>query len=191
MKTKVKTCRSCRKKFKPYRSTQTVCSWECALKDVEKKNAKAEQMKEQLEERRKSLKLGRSIRWSIEATVQVVHTFVKLRDRNRACISCSRLWDETFQAGHYYKAELYSSLKFNLDNIHGQCPKCNGYKEGNLNDYALNLPRRIGKQEFKELNRLAIQSKIVPFSWDAEVLKEIRKKVRILTKHHKELWALK
>ncbi len=188
MKTKTKMCRSCRKYFKPFRTTQTVCSWDCALKDVEKKKIRAEQMKEQLEQRRQSLRLRKNMRWSIEATVQVVHNFVKLRDKGRPCVSCLRDWNSSFQAGHYHKAELFSSLKFHLDNIHSQCPLCNNYKEGNLNDYALNLPNRIGKEQFIALNRLAYESKQEDFKWNKDVMKDIRKHVRLLTKQHKELW---
>lgn len=186
MQVKLKRCKTCRKHFKPYRTTQVVCSWECAVADAKKKTEKKMKMKEQLEQRRQFLKLSKNLRWSIEATIQVVHEYVRERDKGKPCISCGSSWKESFQAGHYFKAELFSALKFDYErNIHGQCQGCNIYKEGNLNEYELNLPERIGQEEFEALKKDAEQSKKQDFKWDKEVLAEIRKEVKLKSK---QLW---
>jgi len=110
------------------------------------------------------------------------HTFIKLRDKGKPCISCQTPFKENFQAGHYYKSELFSTLKFHEDNIHGQCEQCNLRLEGNLNNYELNLPERIGEVKFKELNRLAGMDKKIDHKWDRELLKAIRKIYQVKTK---------
>ncbi len=110
------------------------------------------------------------------------HTFVKLRDKGKPCISCQTPFKDNFQAGHYYKAELFSTLKFHEDNIHGQCEQCNLRLEGNLNNYELNLPGRIGEERFKELKRLAGIDKKVDHKWDRELLKAIRKLYQVKSK---------
>ena len=110
------------------------------------------------------------------------HTFVKLRDKGKPCISCGTPFNSEFQAGHYYKAENFSTIKFHEDNIHGQCEQCNLRLEGNLNNYELNLPNRIGEERFKELKRLAGIDKKVDHKWDRELLKSIRKLYQVKLK---------
>ena len=187
MKTnKIKRCAICKKDFKPYRTTQKVCSLSCALDSNKKKEQTRLEQKDRLEERRQQMKLDKGLRWSIERTVQVVHEYVKLRDKLKPCISCGTQWHLDFQAGHYFKAELFSSLKFYLMNIHGQCVQCNGYLEGNLNQYGLNLPERIGQDTFNELIELADGDKKQDFKWDKDTLKSIRVQVLKLTKELRE-----
>lgn len=113
---------------------------------------------------------------SLKVNVRTVcHNYIKLRDKNKPCISCGQPWHKDFHAGHFYKAELYSSLKYDEQNIHGQCQGCNLRKEGNLSPYAVSLPNRIGAVLFKELNDKAALEKQTNFKWDRQTLAEIRK----------------
>lgn len=107
-------------------------------------------------------------------TTAIVHQYIRQRDKGLPCISCGTLWHLDFQAGHFFKAELYSSLKYNEFNINGQCPQCNLRKEGNLNQYELNLPNRIGSKNFEALKEMARNDKKTNFKWDREELKQIR-----------------
>jgi len=105
----------------------------------------------------------------------VCHNYIKLRDRHKPCISCGESWHSDFQAGHYQKAELFSTLKYDEFNIHGQCEGCNIRKDGNLSLYTVNLPKRIGLEEFKKLQYRASLEKRTDFKWDREDLIGIRK----------------
>ncbi len=48
-------------------------------------------------------------------------------------------------AGHYFAKEFYKSVRFDVDNIHGQCVRCNKYLSGNLIPYRENLLIKIGE----------------------------------------------
>lgn len=185
MNVKTKKCKICKFNFTPYNSLQTVCSTKCALKHAELKKQKKEHenkiIKEGLDNRIKEIKLSKDL----ENTRKQVHNYIHLRDKGKTCISCSKINDGSFDAGHYFKAELYSSLKFNPDNIHLQCRKCNRYLEGNLNAYSIALEKKIGKDKFKELNELSGLYKQSVFKWDREQLKEIRKNIQQLRKELK------
>jgi hypothetical protein len=133
--------------------------------------AKAEREHKDTSELKKALKL----------TKTVVHAYIRLRDEGKPCISCGEPWRSDFQAGHYHKAELYETLKFNLKNIHGQCPGCNIHKDGNLEQYNINLPLRIGDKAFIVLQSYAQIDKHQSKVWDIEKLKEIRENVKKLT----------
>lgn len=121
----------------------------------------------------------------IQSVVTVFHQYVRERDKHKPCIACNTPWKEDFQASHYYKAELYSTLKFHEDNVHSGCMECNLRKEGNLSKYAVNLPLRIGTEKFEILNELAALEKKTRFKWCREELREIRDKYKVKLKELK------
>jgi hypothetical protein len=104
----------------------------------------------------------------------VVHKLVKIRDHGKPCISCGIPWHDNFQAGHFYKAELYSNLKFDINNINGQCPQCNLRKEGNESGYRAGIMQRYGKEQLHYLDSKAMSYKKNEYHWDREELMEIR-----------------
>lgn len=107
-----------------------------------------------------------------------VHAFVRERDKGKPCISCNAPYNNSFQAGHFYKSETFTTLKYHLDNIHGQCERCNLFMEGNFDNYSLNLPNRIGNERFNALVFLAAQDKHQEKVWDLDKLKEVRKALK-------------
>lgn len=127
-----------------------------------------------LEAEIKNTKDRRRLTTLLESVKKVCHEYIRLRDEGKPCISCGTQWHKDFHAGHYYKAELFSSLKFNEYNINGQCVQCNLREEGNVNKYSLNLPERIGGVLFSALTSLAEQDKKQDFKWDRERLNSIR-----------------
>lgn len=109
---------------------------------------------------------------------KVCHDYIKQRDKGLPCISCGKPWASDFQAGHYYKAELYSNIKFNELNIHGQCERCNIFLNGNFEAYSDRLGFRIGKDKKLEIDKLADGFKSTYFNWDRSELEKIRKYYR-------------
>jgi len=117
----------------------------------------------------------KTLKASLINTRMQVHAYVRERDKGKPCVSCGCDWNNNFQAGHYYKAETFETLKFNLENINGQCQKCNLFLDGNFDNYGLNLPSRIGIDKFNELTKLAEVDKHFSKVWNVENLKEVRK----------------
>lgn len=120
----------------------------------------------------------KGIAGALLVTKTLVHAYVRKRDKDKPCISCGCNWNSDFQAGHHYSASSFTTLRFNLDNINGQCQKCNLFTEGNFDNYALNLPNRIGNERYNELVRLAGVDKQFQKVWDIENLKKIREFIR-------------
>lgn len=110
------------------------------------------------------------------------HKFVRKRDEFKPCISCGTSYNTNFQAGHFYKAQLFSNLKFNENNIHGQCPQCNLLKEGNESGYRVGLLQRYGQGFVNNLDSLAQHYKKNVFSWEREELEEIRNYFKLKNK---------
>lgn len=102
--------------------------------------------------------------------------FIRLRDHGKPCISCGSYTE--LQAGHFYSGGHYSCLRFNENNVHGQCKRCNYFLSGNLNEYRKNLVKKIGKEGIDELDRIAAQYKRIHHKWDRFTLIEIIEKYR-------------
>ena len=136
----------------------------------------------ELEKAHKEHKEKKGIAGALLVTKTIVHAYVRKRDQGKPCISCGCNWNPEFEAGHHYSANSFTTLKFNLDNIAGQCFFCNNKLEGNFSNYALNLPKRIGNERYNELVRLASIDKQFSKIWDLENLKEIRDNIKKINK---------
>ena len=135
---------------------------------------KAQKPRKELERAKRDRKENSSLGTLIKNTATICHKYIRLRDKYKPCISCLEPWNDTHQAGHYYKAELFSTIKLHELNINGQCVGCNIRKDGNESLYRVNLPQRIGEDKFKELNDLALLDKKLNHKWDRTTLEEIR-----------------
>lgn len=176
---KQKKCRNCQCKFDPKNSLQVVCGMKCAIEyNKTKKQKQALKLKEFEQNDKEEKKLKASL---INTRIQV-HEYIRLRDKGKPCISCNTQWKSDFEAGHHYSANSFLTLKFDIDNIHGQCVFCNQYKDSNFANYALNLPNRIGIEKYNELVRKASIDKQFTKVWNLENLKEIREQIKILKK---------
>lgn len=149
---------------------------------LERATLKAAKPRLELEKAKEETKQNKSLSQLLINVRTVCHTYIKKRDYGKPCISCGEPWHKDFQAGHYYKAELYSTLKFDELNIHGQCEGCNIRKDGNLSEYAVKLPNRIGIEKVEELNELASLDHQKDFKWDRIELNKIRQYYKSKTK---------
>lgn len=113
---------------------------------------------------------------SLKDSVQrLVNKYARLRDVNDGCISCTGKVEE---GGHFWPMGSNSALRYNLDNINGQCTSCNRYKHGNLLEYRLKLVAKIGEKRVKYLDEHHHDKK----KWSREELNELLIKYKELTK---------
>ena len=168
----MKKCKVCRKEFKPtYSSVQMVCSPKCAIEYTKQKKKN----KQVLDKAKKERNDEKRLKTALKTTELAVHKYIRERDKGKPCISCGKPWQPTFQAGHLFSRKQYGGLKYHLDNIHGQCEYCNLRLEGNVTEYTLRLPERIGSDRFDKLIKLARLEKKYVKKWTLYELEEIRK----------------
>jgi hypothetical protein len=110
---------------------------------------------------------------------QAFNKFIRERDKGQLCISCEQK-PKKINAGHYFSAGGHSNVRFNEDNVHLQCEKCNQFLSGNLLNYQIGIEKRIGGERLLKLHELAHVTK----KWTIEELKEIikiyKEKLKIL-----------
>lgn len=97
----------------------------------------------------------------IEDAQKLVNAYVRKRDAlndrgDFRCISCGQIKPAgQCNAGHFFSRGHHGSVRFNLDNIHSQCIRCNCHLHGNLIPYRDNLIKKIGEDRYNDLERLA------------------------------------
>jgi len=139
-------CQYCKKSFEPDRRGQACCSYVCALnysrgKIKKEKKIKDKEVKERLKTKSQYLK-----------ELQLIfNKYIRLRDAGLPCISCGVTITGKGHASHYYSVGAYPNLRFNEDNVHMSCEKCNVHLHGNIADYSERLPDKIGSERFKQL----------------------------------------
>ena len=106
--------------------------------------------------------------------------WIRQRDINDGCISCSSLNVKLWHAGHYFKAEIYRGLIFNEMNVNKQCEKCNTYGGGNESGYRIGLVNKYGSKAVKELESIADKNRT--FDYTRDNIKEIKKKYQLKLK---------
>lgn len=134
---------------------------------------KKEKISTHLPVEREGIKRNKRKQDIIESTREVCHKYIRLRDRGKSCISCQRSWDESFHAGHFFKSELYSGLRFNELNINGQCPNCNIFKDGNSHGYSIGITLKYREDQVKQLYLESHQNK--QYKWDVDELLEVQR----------------
>ena len=91
---------------------------------------------------------------------KVFNKFIRIRDGNIPCISCSR--NMVMHAGHFFPVSVtYAQLRFDEKNVNGQCVQCNSFLEGNKESYRRGLIKKYGEGVIQELEvRRALSGKI-------------------------------
>lgn len=143
-------------------------------KQVENKN------KKERSELKESLK---SINAVINDVKKVFQTFIRLRDKNKPCISCGNKNPTDWCGSHYFPAGVYSGLIFDERNCHGACNSyCNMYLSGNLVNYRIGLIERYGEEFVINLEKDSLLLK--NYKYTREELKEIKEKYKLKIKDY-------
>jgi len=94
----------------------------------------------------------------IEDAAVIIQKYVRLvaADENGyvKCVTCDsvRPWQE-MQGGHFVSRACLAT-KLMIENIHPQCPGCNGPKRGNLQRYTLYMEDMYGREFVENLLEL-------------------------------------
>ena len=144
----MKSCKSCRAKFEP-RGLQSVCSPACAMAELDRKKAKA--AAEDRRQTRAALVKLKSRATLIREAQTAFNAWIRARDAHESCVSCGRMHEGQWHAGHYRSAGSRPDLRFDESNVHKQCAPCNTHLSGNPIPYRVTLLSRIGQAEVDRL----------------------------------------
>lgn len=130
---KPKKCRHCKELFNPSNSTQTACSWQCAITltniAIQKKYDK--EAKVQKAEMKESIKSLSDYKNDLQKEINLI---ARLIDEGAPCVSSGRSTGKT-NGGHRFAVGGWSSLRFHLMNIWIQSFHDNHHLSGNPGGY--------------------------------------------------------
>lgn len=170
MRYRVKTCK-CGTKFRQYNSLQKMCV-SCLIAEGKKQT---EEKEKTWPDRKKKMKEGLKTRsQKVNEARKEFQKYIRERDKDQPCISCGTMQASKWDAGHYLKAELYTGLIFNEDNVHKQCVRCNQYGGGMQAEYREGLIERIGEDRVKALEES--RHTLRTYKWSDEELDWIKTK---------------
>jgi hypothetical protein len=175
-----------RKRFEPVRG-EKVCSVECSIAVI---NSKTYARKYEKQIRIENAKNKKAILDSIKShskwlndLQKVFNSYIRLRDADQPCISCNRPLKGKYDAGHFFSVGAYPNLRFDEDNVHGQCVHCNQHRHGAISEYAIYLPIRIGIEKFESLKERRAKPLKLSIPDIKEMIDYYKLKVKTLKSH--------
>jgi hypothetical protein len=171
----MKKCKNCKQEMSiVYNSLQKYCvdKPECVEVWVATEKAK------QWAKRKQKLKQdAMTLSDYLKLAQTVFNRYIRKRDEGQPCISCG-IQTGKRDAGHFFSVGNYPSVRFHEDNNHSQCVGCNQFNGGNIHEYKPRLIQKIGVERFKQLEKLAHETR----KYSIPEVKEIIKKYKALTK---------
>ncbi|MCM2493293.1 recombination protein NinG [Burkholderia glumae] len=159
---KPKKCTICKSVFTPIRSTERVCSVPCAIAWSDRAKAKkaAQAQRAERKDLRERLEKAKTRGEHLRELQGAFNAWVRARDDGRTCISCRRRTKGQWHAGHYRSVGSEPALRFEPDNVHLQCARCNLHLSGNLIKYRINLIKKIGIERVEWLEGPHVPKKL-------------------------------
>ena len=141
----MRICPICHSQYEPkYSSMQPTCNnFMCMGKHSTQKRVKKDANK------KRSAFNQTDVRYWHSRVRSECHKYIRERDKGLGCISCGTISGQ-MQAGHY-KPGTHSITRYDVENIHGQCARCNNRKSGNLTEYRPALIAKIGLSKVEYL----------------------------------------
>lgn len=182
MKTvKPRKCKECGSVFTPkYSTIQATCGITCSIAYAKrvKANKEAKEWEEEKKERKEALMSYSDWLKLLQVTF---NAFIRERDKGRECVSCGCKVDNG-HASHFFATASHPNLRFDEDNVHLSCVEDNLHLHGNLIEYSLRLPKRIGQERY---DALLDRSKKTTLKLSVPEIKEMIQKYKLLTKQLK------
>ncbi|MCP3701147.1 MAG: recombinase NinG, partial [Aliivibrio sp.] len=170
-------CKNCGERVRDYivLNNTAFCSFESAVEYASKNKHKGAEIARK-EKKKKDVKRKKELKSAsdyIKEAQAAVNKYIRLRDRNKPCVSCGsnpkQKHGGSFDAGHYRSRGSASHLRFNILNIHKQCVKCNRFNSGNAVDYRIELIKRIGED-----NVISLENNNNPRKFSIEYLQRVK-----------------
>ena len=171
-------CKNCKDKFEAKHFNQKYCfKPECVKAWVE--TAKQKNWKKEKKELKEQLETVQSLTKKAQT---YFNAYIRARDKHKTCVSCDKPLGSKFDAGHYYSAGGFGSVRFNELNVHGQCVYCNQHLHANLLNYQIGIEQRIGGEALIELHEQAHKIR----KYTRQELRDIIEIYKLKTKKHNE-----
>lgn len=121
-----------------------------------------------------------TLAWYKDELDRVFSIYIRIRD-DGVCFTCNNEKHWRNQQNGHYVSRSYLSLRFDEQNCNCQCAGCNIFKKGNMDEYAIRLTRKYGKQILDKLNKKKYKIVKYDIPWYIRMIKKYEKKTEALT----------
>ncbi len=178
----MKKCKNCKQPFTPKFSTlekyctQVECQAKRAIENL--KTMKAKPKTAWAREKKVRTENLRSLGDWKKILQTIFNRYIRLRDAKKGCISCGANLNGKYDAGHFFSVGAFPNLRYDEDNVHGQCVRCNMYYHGNLSKYREGLIARIGEQRFRVLEQKKTEPLHLTMDETIEKINQYKQKIK-------------
>lgn len=166
-------CKNCKDKFEPIRFNHKYC-----LKDECVRSFVAEAKEKQWKQTKTRMKADlETVQDIVKAAQMVFNKYIRERDKDELCISCKQI-PKKVNAGHFWNANNHWNVRFDEDNVHLQCERCNSFLSGNLLEYRTNLLTKIGAERYNQLEAKARVTRKFTKDELKEIIKTYKNKIK-------------
>lgn len=172
-------CKSCKETYERKQSGQVVCSFQCGIEYAKANREKKEkEKKKQINKEKKAFYANDEKSLKLKAQ-DMFNKYIRTRDKGNVCISCDAVPDKG-HASHFYSVGGHSAVRFNTDNVHLSCIKCNLHLHGNLVPYKVKLIEKIGLERFNNLTEKSRDIKLYSKDYYKKIIRVFNKKTKKL-----------
>ena len=139
---RVAKCKVCKIKFEPKYFLQKACFNPVCLAEWSKLDREKTANKKHVARKKEFNDNDKSLR--TKEAQKAFNTYIRTRDKESPCISCQRHHNGQYHAGHYKSTGSSPELRFEELNNNKQCAPCNNHLSGNIENYRINLIKKIG-----------------------------------------------
>lgn len=145
---KLKKCKCCKAEFKPFKSTEKVCSLHCSLSLAKVVTAQKETKRQAVEHKLLKVKIT-DWRKLLQSKLQEI---ARLIDYGQPCLATQREAKQ-YHGGHVFSRGSHSNMALNLHNIHRQGAQSNHFQSDDRLMHE-GVKREYGLQYYENLSNL-------------------------------------
>jgi len=180
-----RTCKVCKNKFTPTRELQPTCSnIDCQIAYANKHLKKSE-LKKKREANKAKIAFNHNDKTWLKAEAQkLINKYARLRDerdRGYICCTCGHTTGQ-MDGGHFLPTSGYSAIRYNTNQIHLQCKKCNRFNGGMPKEYRVFMIKKYGIKYVKNLESTKNQLRSYSKEYYQKLIPIVRKKIKRLEK---------
>lgn len=181
---KLKSCKICKKKYRAERQLQQTCSVECSIEYG--KQHLANKSKEKKKTARKELmEFNRNDKTVLKRKAQIlINKYARLRDereRGYKCCTCNHSSGQ-MDGGHFLPTSGYSAIRYNTNQIHQQCKRCNRFNGGMPKEYRLFMINKYGLEYVEKLESKKNETRSYDIDYYVKLIRVVKKKIKKLEK---------
>lgn len=185
-KPRLKKCKECGTKFKSFSIEHKCCCLDCGIA-YGIKEAPKQKMKEN---RQAKKEFNSTDKTKLKADAQkLVNKYARLRDqyeRGYVCCTCGHTTGQ-MDGGHFLPTSSYSPIRYNTNQIHQQCKRCNQYNGGMRAEYAVFMTQKYGKEYVESLEAFKGVQRRYDVVYYQKLIRVVTKKLKIVETKLKEL----